>query len=73
MINDSAPMLGQLPREHWCKSSYSGTSGNCVEVADLGPGIRAVRDSKAPTAPALTFSADEWSAFTIGICGGEFD
>jgi Domain of unknown function (DUF397) len=73
MINDSAPELGQLPGEYWHKSSYSGTAGNCVEVADLGRGIRAVRDSKDPVVLALRFTADEWSTFTVGICAGEFD
>ncbi|MGH3594143.1 MAG: DUF397 domain-containing protein, partial [Pseudonocardiaceae bacterium] len=32
-------MLGQVSRRHWRKSSYSGTAGNCVEVADLGRGV----------------------------------
>ena len=73
MISDSAPMPGQVPRRHWRKSSYSSIAGNCVEVADLGRGIRAVRDSKDPTASALTFTAGEWIAFTTGICAGEFD
>ncbi len=73
MNNDSAPMLGRPSREHWHKSSYSGTAGNCVEVADLGRGIRAVRDSKDPAVLALRFTADEWSTFTLGICAGEFD
>jgi hypothetical protein len=73
MIDNSVPMLGQPPRERWRTSSYSGTAGNCVEVADLGRGIRAVRDSKNPAALALKFTADEWAAFTVGICAGEFD
>ncbi|MGA9312660.1 MAG: DUF397 domain-containing protein [Pseudonocardiaceae bacterium] len=73
MISDSAPMPGQVPRRHWRKSSYSGTAGNCVEVADLGRGVRAVRDSKDPTASALIFTAGEWIAFTTGIRAGEFD
>jgi hypothetical protein len=34
----------------WRKSSYSGTSGNCVEIRrDLA----ALRDSKNPTGPTL--------------------
>jgi hypothetical protein len=59
----------------WHKSSYSnGTGGACVEVADLdGSGGRAVRDSKNPTGPALTFTAAEWVAFTAGVRAGEFD
>jgi hypothetical protein len=32
---------------------------------------RAVRDSKDPTGPALTFTAAEWSAFTAGIRADE--
>lgn len=72
MINDSAPMLGEMPRGHWRKSSYSGTAGNCLEVAEFRLGVRAVRDSKDPTAEALRFTADEWLAFITGIHAGEF-
>jgi hypothetical protein len=58
----------------WIKSSYSGSGGgNCVEIADLDNGHRAVRDSKDPAGPALTFSAAEWSAFSAGVRAGEFD
>lgn len=40
----------------WRKSSYSdGGANNCVEVSDTFPGLVPVRDSKTPTAPALTF------------------
>ena len=45
MIKVSALGL-ELARLHWCKSRYSGTSGNCVDVATLNYGGRAVRDSK---------------------------
>ena len=37
-----------LSRAEWRKSSYSGQSGNCVEVARNLPGLIAVRDSKEP-------------------------
>ena len=57
----------------WRKSSFSGSGGACVEVADLGDSHRAVRDSKNPTGPALTFTAVEWVAFTAGVRAGEFD
>lgn len=57
----------------WSKSSYSGSMNNCVEVADLDSGARAVRDSKNPTGPALVFTTDAWSAFTAGVRSGEFD
>ncbi len=52
---------------NWRKSSYSGGEGNCVEVAELPDGGRAVRDSKDPDGPVLTFSADAWRRFTDGI------
>jgi hypothetical protein len=45
----------------------------CVEVAPLSNGGRAVRDSKNPVGPALHFTAGEWSAFLDGAKGGEFD
>ncbi|MGH3789136.1 MAG: DUF397 domain-containing protein [Pseudonocardiaceae bacterium] len=64
---------GQPPRMHWRKSSYSGTAGNCIQVAELDQGARAVRDSKDPAGPTLTFTADEWSAFTSKMCVGDFD
>jgi len=50
---------------NWVKSSHSGpTGGNCVEVACLGRGRVAIRDSWRPAGPALAFSAPQWRAFT---------
>ena len=54
------------------KSSYSGSQGECVEVAHNLPGLVGLRDSKDPQGPALAFSADAWSAFLSGVKGGEF-
>jgi Domain of unknown function (DUF397) len=55
----------------WVKSSYSGGSGgNCVEVAALPDGGRAVRDSKDPGGPVLAFAAGHWEAFVRGIKDG---
>ncbi|MFF4547273.1 DUF397 domain-containing protein [Streptomyces sp. NPDC001435] len=52
-----------LKRAQWRKSSYSGSSGgDCVEVADLTPHI-AVRDSKNPVGPHVTFSGTAWAGF----------
>lgn len=63
-----------LSRSVWRKSSFSnGTGGNCVEVADLPDGGRAVRDSKDRSGPALIFTPAEWEAFTAGVRAGEFD
>jgi hypothetical protein len=50
--------------QHWRKSSYSGNGGgNCVEVASDLPGVVAVRDSKNPDGPVLSFSRNEWERF----------
>ena len=55
----------------WRKSSHSGgNGGNCVEVAVLAGGRRAVRDSKDPAGPALTFSPAAWRAFTARLRAG---
>jgi hypothetical protein len=50
----------------WRKSSHSGTEGaECVEVAALArPGrMIAMRDSKNPGGPVLSFTPHEWSLF----------
>ncbi len=63
----------ELARATWRKASYSnGNGGNCVEVAHLTGGHRAVRDSKDPAGPALSVTSTEWAAFTAGIRAGEF-
>jgi len=64
----------------WRKSSYSGGKGGaCVEVR-VEPGTKegsdyviTMRDSKHPAGPVLTFTPDEWHAFTLGVQDGEFD
>jgi hypothetical protein len=58
----------------WVKSSYSGSQGgNCVEVAALPDGGRAVRDSKHTDGPMLTFAAAGWNAFLCHAKQGSFD
>jgi len=54
----------------WQKSSYCGTNA-CVEVAQTSDAVL-VRDSKNPQAAPLAFTADEWSAFLLGVQAGEF-
>ncbi|HKR48302.1 MAG TPA: DUF397 domain-containing protein [Pseudonocardiaceae bacterium] len=51
----------------YTKSTRSGATGNCVEVAALSSGHRAVRDSKHPTGPTLTVTAATWTAFTTTL------
>ncbi|MGW0880446.1 DUF397 domain-containing protein [Streptomyces sp. NPDC002671] len=55
----------------WRKASASGGEGNCVEVAQLPSGARAVRDSKNPGREPLRFTASEWAAFREGVIAGE--
>jgi hypothetical protein len=70
--------IPDLSRAAWRKSSYSnGSGGSCVEIAMLtltsGEHDIAIRDSKDPHGPALTFSARQWTAFTTAIKSHEFD
>jgi hypothetical protein len=63
-----------LTGDEWRKSSYSGNSGNCVEVRAAGQtGTVAVRDSKHVPGPELTIAGDKWAAFVRGIKRGHFD
>ncbi len=48
----------------WRKATRSGANGgDCVEVADTPDALVAVRDSKDPDGPALSFPASRWRAF----------
>lgn len=56
----------------WRKSTYSTAQGNCVEAATLR-GAVAVRDSKDPDGPKLTFVPAEWLTFTSAVKAGGHD
>lgn len=63
-----------LTQAEWVKSSTCpyGYRPRCVEVADLGDGAVAIRDSARPELAPLRFSAEEWAAFRDGVREGEF-
>jgi len=50
----------------WFKSTYSSANGQCVECARTPAGM-AVRDSKHPATPPLTFPRPAWHLFTSTI------
>ncbi|NVK82372.1 DUF397 domain-containing protein [Streptomyces morookaense] len=61
-------MGDQDSRPRWRKSSFSGTGGNCLEVACAGRTIR-VRDSNSPELSELTFPDPAWAEFIAGLRG----
>jgi hypothetical protein len=57
----------------WTKSSYSGGNGACVEIAVPTTTAIAVRDSKDPDGPRLTFDNSAWSSFVSDVAAGTLD
>lgn len=57
-----------MSEQRWKKSSRSGSTSQCVELAYEG----GVRDSKNPTGPALAFDRIELVAFLAGVKDGHF-
>ncbi|MGW5877500.1 DUF397 domain-containing protein [Nocardiopsis terrae] len=59
-----------MATEHlWHKSSYSGGSGSCVEVAE-GSDTR-VRDTQNRESGHLTFASAEWTALLKTVASTE--
>ena len=71
-FNNGIP-ADQLASAAWRKSKVSNPSGSCVEVAELPGGAIAVRNSRHPAGPALTYTRAEMTAFLTGVKNGEFD
>ncbi|MEJ8657930.1 DUF397 domain-containing protein [Streptomyces sp. MS1.AVA.4] len=62
--------IHQGATDTWTKSSYSGGNGACVEVKSPVVQAIAVRDSKAPEGPSITFVPETWTAFVHGVTKG---
>lgn len=63
----------ELPGVVWRKSGRSNPKGNCVELAQLGDGSIAIRNSRSPDGAALIYTRPEISAFLQGAKDGDFD
>ncbi|NKY55883.1 DUF397 domain-containing protein [Nocardia flavorosea] len=66
-------MSADRSETRWFKSSYSGGSRDCVEVAFIEGDSVGVRDSKDRQGPALAFDPAAWDAFTASTRSGRFD
>jgi hypothetical protein len=58
---------------NWRKSRRSNPSGNCVELAELGGGAIAVRDSRQRSGPALIYSRTEIAILIGRVRSGTLD
>ncbi|MGH3868303.1 MAG: DUF397 domain-containing protein [Pseudonocardiaceae bacterium] len=64
-----------LSRVVWCKSSRSPLNGGteqCIEVATLGDGRIAMRDSKQPDGAVLLLPRGQLTTWISGVKHGEF-
>jgi hypothetical protein len=58
----------------WRKSSRSGGSGaQCVELSYEASATSAVRDSKNPNGPVLSFATQQVAAFIERVRSGQLD
>lgn len=56
----------------WRKSSYSGSNGACMAVADLGDAV-AIRNSNHPDRGTLALDPSAMAAFVAGCAAGQLD
>lgn len=68
-MNKHNAETANLDNAAWRKSTRSGDSGNCVEVASL-PGRVAIRDSKRPEQGAFVVPGNRWSEFSRAVKNG---
>ncbi|GAB2835395.1 DUF397 domain-containing protein [Streptomyces sp. NPDC054796] len=58
--------------DNWTKSTYSA-NGACVEVRSPIVSAIAVRDSKAPGGPSLSFRPESWTGFVDAVSARVLD
>ncbi len=63
------PEVEPAARSAWRKSTRSGATGACVEVAVL-PAVVLVRDSKDADGPRLRLQRPAFSAFVADVATG---
>ncbi|MFG2116634.1 DUF397 domain-containing protein [Streptomyces sp. NPDC048718] len=73
MTVENGVRADEIEGVRWRKASASVGMGECVEVAALGKGEIALRNSRFPSGPALVFTPQEWRAFLAGAKAEEFD
>jgi hypothetical protein len=71
-IYNGMPAL-ELGEDGWRKDWSGPNGGACVEIKTLPDGGVAVRQSTAPSGPALIFNRQEWAAFVSGVKDGQAD
>lgn len=63
----------ELSGAAWQKARRSNSQGACVEMARLGNGSIAVRNSRFPSGPALLYTQEEIDCLILGAKDGDFD
>ena len=56
----------------WRKSSHSNPNGNCLELAGLGGGKIAVRNSRYPAGPTHVYTRAVLAVFVNAVKDDEF-
>jgi hypothetical protein len=64
---------GDLDGAAWRKSQRSNSQGACVEIARIGAGTVAMRNSRDPQGAALIYRRDAIAALIEGLSEGDFD
>ena len=72
-VETATPSAAGTAALQWRKSGHSNPNGSCVELAPMGSGRVAMRNSRHPDGEVLVHTAEEFRAFLLGAKHGEFD